>query len=46
MAFLEIMTECRLTQFKGTEGMRGRAFQAVARWGEKHIHHRVDICPK
>ena len=35
MAFPEIMPECRLTQFKGTEGMRGRAFQAVARWGER-----------
>jgi len=46
MAFLEIMPECRLTQFKGTEGTRGRAFQAVARWGEKHTHYRVDICPK
>ena len=46
MAFLEIMPECRLTQFKGTEGTRGRAFHAVARWGEKHTHYRVDICPK
>ena len=46
MAFQEILPERRLTQFKGTEGMRGRAFQAVARWGEKHTHHRVDICPK
>ena len=44
MAFLEIMPDCR--QFKETEGRTGRAFQAVARWGEKHTHHRVDICPK
>ena len=46
MDFLEIMPESRLTLFKGTEGRRGRAFQAVARWGEKHTHHRVDICLK
>ena len=46
MAFLEIMPECRLQQFKETEGRRGRAFQTVARWGEKHTHHRVDIRPK
>ena len=46
MAFLEIMPECRLSQFKGREGRRGRAFQAVPRWREKHTHHRVDICPK
>ena len=46
MAFLEIMPEGRLTQFKGTEGRRGRAFQGVARWEEKHTHHGVDICPK
>ena len=44
MAFLEIMPECRLTKFNRTKGRR--AFQAVARWGEKHTHHRVDICPK
>jgi len=46
MAFLEIMPEYRLTQFKGTEGRKGTAFQAVARLGEEHTHHRVDICPK
>ena len=46
MAFREILPECRLTQFKGTEGRCGRARKAVARWGEKHTHERVNICSK
>ena len=46
MAFLEIMPEHRLTQFKGTEGRRGRALKTGARRGEKHSHNRVDSCPK
>ena len=46
MAFQEIVLERRLTQFKGTEGRRGRAQKAVARRGEKHTHERVNICPQ
>ena len=46
MAFLEIMPEHRLTQFKGTEGRRGRALKVGARWDEKHTQDRVDTCPK
>ena len=39
-AFLEIISERRLTQSKGR---RGKACKAVTRWGEKHTHNRVNI---